>query len=169
MSWCHPLITQEEHAHLQRTIYLLSQWQRCFSVAALSSLLQQQGKKAKSTFHLRFHYHSNPSRASRGASFLPSLLFSVSIFEIFISDSVKESFDRFSFMKFLSALIKLGRSWHPEQTELVNAAHSWSFVSSMKSSLVPHLSYYVWGAARNANTSKPPELLWRGRFGRNSH
>lgn len=41
MFWCRLLVTQEEHAHLQRTIYLLSQWQRWFSVAALCSLRQQ--------------------------------------------------------------------------------------------------------------------------------
>lgn len=127
-----------------------------------------RGKKAKSTSHLRFHYHSNPSRASGGASFL-SFFLSFFCFDFYPRQCKKKSFDRFSFIKFLSALIKLGGSWHPDQTELVNAAHSWSFVSSMKSSLVPHLSYYVWGAARNANTSKPPELLWRGRFGGNTH
>lgn len=124
------------------------------------------GKKLNQ--HPTFDFIISPSRASRGASFL-SFFFLFRFFEIFIPGRVKESFDRFSFIKFLSALIKLGRSWHPDQTELVNAAHSWSFVSSMKSSLVPHLSYYVWGGARNANTSKPPELLWRSWFGGNIH
>lgn len=75
----------------------------------------------------------------------------------------RESFDKFAFRKFLSALIKQRGSWHAGQTEVVSVVHSWGLISSMNSFPVPHLSDYVWGAARNANTSKPRELLWRSR------
>lgn len=164
MFWCRLLVTQEEHAHLQRTIYLLSQWQRCFSVAATCSLRQQHKKRPNQHSIFDFIIRAIPQENL----FFPSF-FLFWFFRFYPRQCKRESLDRFSFIKFLSALIKLWRSWHPGQTEPVSRAHSWGLISSVKGSLVPRLSYYVWGAARNANTSKPPELLRRGRFCRNTH
>lgn len=147
MSWSRPLITQEEHAHLQRPIYLLSQWQRCFSVAALNQLNQRPALDF--IFAAIFQaYHS-----------LFFFYFSFSLEDFYSKLFKRETFDRIVFRKFLSALLKQGGSWHAGQTESISMAPSWGLISSMSSSLVLHLSDYVWGAAHNANASKPWELL----------
>lgn len=137
MSWSRPLVTQEEHAHLQRPIYLLSQWQRCFSVAALMQPSAEPEKKAESMSCCRFHFRTNLSSASQ--PFFLLVLFQFGVF-FYPRPFKRQTFGRFVSRKFLSVLIKLGGSRHTGQTEPSTAEalfHLWAaplfFISLIRS------------------------------------